>query len=74
MGWSDKQLSLFIEKRVTGGAVSNIALLSSKQAYAAIEALKAILSRQTGKKYTSLTQIQNDMEVNNGKEQACKVG
>jgi len=72
MGWSDEQLSRFIELRITGGAVSNIALLSSKQAYAAIEALKAILSRQMGKKYNSLAQVKNDMEVKH--EQACKVG
>jgi len=64
LGWSLPQVNGFISK-MTGGGVTCIAQLLPKQAWAVIEALKAILGRATGEKYNSLTQVKNDMEVKN---------
>jgi len=71
LGWSDLQLAGML-KRMTGGEVTNIAMLKPGQAFKIIEALKAIFSREKGKTYSNLKQIQEDVEaVKDG--QAIKV-
>jgi len=70
MGWYDYQLEGLL-KRMTGGFATNVIGLSPAQAYDVIEALKAMYSRQAGKEYQNLKEIQQDMEVKNG---ACEVG
>lgn len=65
MGWNDAQLGGML-KRMTGGFAEHVSALTPAQAYRIIEALKAILSRQTGKHYTNLSEIKEDMEVKDG--------
>jgi len=68
LGWNDRQLAGLIE-RLTGGKESNIAALTSRQAFNTIEALKAMVGREAGKSYTNLKEIQSDMEAaTDGKE------
>lgn len=70
LGWRDYQLNGFID-RMSGGAIESITELTPRMAYNLIEALKQMLSRQTGKSYANLTEIQDDMEVaDNGQRQA----
>ena len=69
LGWDDPQLCGFIGRQ-TNHKVTNIITLSPEQAYGIIEGLKAILGRKTGKRYSSLTQVQTDMEARDGKKQA----
>jgi len=72
LGWSCAQLDGMI-KRMTAGDVRNIAILKPGQAFKIIEALKAMFSREKGKSYSNLKQIQEDTEaVTDG--QAIKVG
>ncbi len=71
LGWSDLQLAGML-KRMTGGEVTNIAMLKPGQAFKIIEALKAMFGREKGKQYSNLKQIQEDTEaVTDG--QAIKV-
>lgn len=62
LGWNDYQLGGML-KRMTGGIVRSVTALSPRQAYKTIEALKAILTRGTGKHYSNLREVQEDMEV-----------
>jgi len=66
LGWNDEQLNGML-KRATNGAADNLTKLSPRTAYNVIEALKSMLSRQMGKNYSNLKQIQSDMEVSNVK-------
>jgi hypothetical protein len=68
LGWSIPQVNGLINK-MTGGQVLCITNLLPKQAWAVIEALKAILGRQTKKTYNSLSQVKNDMEVTHAASQ-----
>ncbi len=45
------------------------ATLSPREAYNLIEALKAMLSRQTGRTYHNVTEVQEDMEVCCGQQE-----
>ena len=62
LGWNKAQLSGMI-KRMTGGSEDDAALLTPGQAYRVIEALKAIIGRNEGKKYSNLNQIKEDKEA-----------
>ena len=62
LGWNDAQLGGML-KRMTGGFATTVTALSPGQAYQIIECLKAILTRDTGKHYSNLKEIQEDMEV-----------
>lgn len=65
LGWNDRQLAGMLE-RMTGGDVANLAALTSGAAYKIIEALKAMFSRESGKKYKTLNEIKEDMESRDG--------
>jgi len=67
LGWNELQLGGMIE-RMTGGSVKSPSRLKPGNAYKIIEALKAMLSRETGKQYSSLKEVQKDMEATDGKE------
>lgn len=69
-GWDIEALNGFISKMTAGNAQS-ITMITTQQASYIIEAFKAIVSKQTGKKYQNLNELADDMEVENGKEQAC---
>lgn len=71
LGWNDLQLAGML-KRMTAGEVFHIAMLKPAQAFKIIEALKAMFSREKGKSYSNLKQIQEEMEVKDG--QAIEVG
>ena len=73
LGWKESQLGGFL-KRMTGGFAANVVSLNPAQAYNVIEALKAMLSRETGKEYENLKEIEGDMEVRNGQGQTSKIG
>jgi len=74
LGWNERQLAGFIE-RMTNGQTRNLVALKPHQAYKIIEALKAMFSRESGRQYSTLNEIQQDMEAKDGKEQpACKIG
>jgi len=75
MGWQDHQLEGFL-KRMTekdGWFIKSVDSLTPLMAYKVIEGLKAILGRETGKQYSNLKQIQEDMEVSTDGE-TRKVG
>lgn len=61
LGWNDAQLGGML-KRMTGGFATTVIALSPGQAYKIIECLKAILTRDTGKSYSNLREIQEDMD------------
>jgi len=71
LGWSDSQLAGMI-KRVTKNdkkTVDNVAALTSRQGHNVIEAVKAILSRQTNKQYSTLDEVKKDFkEATDGKK------
>ena len=69
LGWNDLQLNGML-KRMTGGFASHVSALKPAQAYQVIEALKAILSRETGRQYSNLKEIQDDMEAVTDDKQA----
>ena len=71
LGWNPAQLAGMC-RRVTGRDDSDVPKLTPAGAYKVIEALKAILGRQTGKRYENLRQVQKDMEVPTD-GQTCKV-
>lgn len=74
LGWGDEQLSGML-KRMTGGFATNVAALRPGQAYNIIEALKAMFSREEGKRYSNLKEIQEDMEVvTDGKQKTNQAG
>jgi len=62
LGWNDAQLGGML-KRMTGGAVSDIAFLTPHEAYKIIEALKAMVGRKTGKQYKNLQEVREEMSV-----------
>jgi len=62
LGWADFQLNGFL-KRITGGIVGHINALTPKQAYKTIEGLKAMFGRETGRQYSNLKEIQEELEV-----------
>jgi len=73
LGWKESQLAGML-KRMTGGFAANVVSLNPAQAYDVIEALKAMLSRETGKPYENLREVEGDMEVRNGQGQTSKIG
>lgn len=74
LGWNINQLNGFI-KKMTNDRAESVAELAGCEAYKITEALKAMFSRQQGKTYKNLKEIQSDMEVNkDGQKQACKIG
>lgn len=73
LGLNDLQLAGML-KRMTSGFVDNVAALTPGQAYNIIECFKAILSRDAGKKYSNLKEIQDEMEATDGCKQTCQVG
>jgi len=73
LGWPEVHLTNFL-RRHTGGwgsdnCVSSICSLSHRQAWGVIEALKAIIGKETGKHYIKLSEIKEDFskEVTDGK-------
>ena len=74
LGWNDNNLTGMI-KRITRQRCSNIAELTSKEAFGLIEALKAILCRSVGKNYHNLSEIKDDFakEVKDGCKQTAQV-
>lgn len=69
LGWNEFQLDGMIRKMSNGKATS-VVTLTPGQAYQMIEALKKMLSRETGKQYNNLNEIKDDfrMETKDGKE------
>lgn len=62
LGWENYQLNGFL-KRITGGVAGHINALAPKQAYKVIEGLKAMFGRETGRQYSTLKEIQEELEV-----------
>ena len=56
-------------KRQTAGRIEHVQQLRADEAHGLIEALKNILSRETGRSYKNLTEVQQDMEATDGKKQ-----
>ena len=74
LGWNEYQLGGLI-KRLTGGKSTSVCELTHGQAYGTIEALKSIVGREMGKKYTNLDQVKEDFtETTDGKEKTRQVG
>jgi len=71
LGWADYQLAGMV-KRMTKGAKTNIASLSAAEAYRIIEALKAMFSRERGKRLNTLKDVER--EVTDGEDTSRKVG
>jgi len=61
LGWDGIQLAGMIN-RMTKGNKIDLKELAPREAYKLIEALKAIIGRQKGKKYTDLNEIRDDFE------------
>ncbi|MBW8017091.1 MAG: DUF1018 domain-containing protein [Planctomycetes bacterium] len=59
LGWEEFQLAGMI-KRMTNGKATSVAVLTPRQAYHTIEALKNMVSTKTGNKYNSLNEIRDD--------------
>jgi hypothetical protein len=65
---SDTSRQVASQRVGSATAVSSISLLSHRQAWSIIEALKAIIGKETGKRYTNLRDIKEDFtEVTDGK-------
>jgi hypothetical protein len=62
LGWGDLQLAGMV-KRMTNNRTGSITLLSSHDAYNVIEAMKNMFMRSTGKKYSNLCDIKDEMEA-----------
>lgn len=70
LGWNDHQLAGMID-RMTSGYAYILDELTPRQGHNIIEALKSMLSRQTGKTYKTLKDVERDMEVaKDGKKKA----
>ena len=72
LGWGSNQID-GMAKRITQGKCESISTLSRRQAYNLIEALKNILSRQTGNSYANLNEVKEDMEAKDGSKQTSQV-
>ncbi len=70
LGWDDQQLKGFV-RRMTKGRTDALEQTGSRQAYAIIEALKAMVGRERGTQYGNLKEVRDDMEAKDG--QAGKV-
>lgn len=68
LGWNSNQISGMV-KRQTADRIEHVQQLRADEAHGLIEALKNILSRETGKDYKNLTEVQQDMEATDGKKQ-----
>jgi Bacteriophage Mu, GemA protein len=68
LGWNDSQLSGMV-RRQTADRIEHVQQLRADEAHGLIEALKNILSRETGKSYKNLTEVQQDMEATDGTKQ-----
>lgn len=68
LGWDERNLAGFISK-MTNERTLHVLSITPVEAWRIIEGLKAILSRKTGKKYNSLAQAKEDMEVSNAANQ-----
>jgi len=73
LGWNNQQLAGML-KRMTGGFVEHVNALTPGQAYKIIEALKAMFGRETGKQYSNLNQIKEEMETATDGKQQSKIG
>ncbi|MCJ7777628.1 MAG: regulatory protein GemA [Sedimentisphaerales bacterium] len=62
LGWNELQLAGML-KRMTAGEVGNIVMLKPRQAFQAIEAMKAIFSRKCGRQFSNLKQIQDEVSA-----------
>jgi len=69
LGWGIEQVAGFL-RRMTGGKIEDIELLSPRQAHNVIEALKAMYCRD---KKLTLNQIKRDTEVTHGKIKTSQV-
>lgn len=69
LGMDELQLLKFID-RMTKGKISAISMLSTRDAYNIIEALKAMLSRKDGKKYKNMGDVMDEKskELTDGQE------
>ena len=72
LGWSDLQLGGMV-KRMTGGTKESVTTVTASQAYKLIEALKAMFSRETGKEFKTLRDIEKEV-ARDGKVESCQVG
>lgn len=67
LGLTDLNLNSFIRRM--SGTIKTVAVLSPKDAYKIIEALKAMLTRKTGQSFENVKQIKNYYgDVTDGKE------
>ena len=74
LGWNEYQLNGFI-KRMTQGQVDCVISISPGQAWRIIEALKNMLSRETGRSYKNVTEIKDEFtEATDGKEKTRQIG
>lgn len=75
LGWGDRQLAGMIERVTKNDAncVDNVAALNRRQAYKVIEAIKAILSRNTSKQYANLNEIREDFQETKDGEKTSQV-
>jgi hypothetical protein len=62
LGWNDLQIAGFL-KKMTAGEVSNKVMLKPAQAFKIIEALKAMFSREKGRQFSNLKQIQDEVSA-----------
>ena len=71
LGWNDHQLAGMVE-RMTKGKAASVVELTPRQGHILIEALKSMLSRQTGITYSTLKDVESDMKgvARDGKKKA----
>ncbi len=62
LGWMDNNLAGFV-KKMTKERTASVADMSKAEASKIIEGLKNILGRERGRKYSSVTEVQKEMEV-----------
>ena len=74
LGWDEVRVRGML-RRMTNGKVESLTELKRNAAFKIIEALKAILSRETEKSYSNLKQVREEMEaVRDGQEKKSQVG
>jgi len=76
LSWNEYQLGGMI-KKMSHGKATSVAVLTPGQAYQVIEALKNMVSRDTGKQYNNLNEIRDDFgkDAKDGKvNQTSQVG
>lgn len=74
LGWNEHQLNGFVE-RMTTRQVHCVTNISPGQAWQIIEALKNMLSRETGRSFKNITEIKEEFtEAKDGKKQTRQIG